>query len=85
MNKDELKTCIATLHDLRKQMPQELKTSFVMNLDSVIERLEACCESGDGEVEVPVSLRIRTLGVIAEGLMLATNLTELIARWTGRH
>lgn len=84
MKRDLLKTCIDALVELRARKQHVLEASVVSELDAVILQLESCLKSGTvGAVQVPDDLRMRTLSLIVECLMLATNLSELIHRFFG--
>jgi hypothetical protein len=80
MKNDDLKLCIEALKALREEKHQELGTSITLRLDQLILKLEECSESNR---EVPAETRQEAIQVLANAIVLATNLVELIRNLFG--
>jgi hypothetical protein len=83
MKPEDLKLCIEALKALREEKYQEMSVSVDGQLQEAIFHLEKCLAAGGlDEAEVPSGTRLDTLRVLADVIVVVTNLSDLIRIWT---
>lgn len=81
MKPDDLRNSIEVLKALRQEMHQETDAGVASRLDEVILRLEECLEAGGQEVWVPTETRYKAIEVLADVILIVTNLSEIVRLW----
>jgi hypothetical protein len=81
MKTDDLMGCIVALRALHAERHQELGTRIADDLEAVIQKLERCVGTVDGESQVDAGVYKDALEILGRSLVVATNLAELIRQF----